>query len=159
MLGVYQPTRIISPTWPVNPPTKVSDHLRLDSKDKHTVELKETPIVDTIIANVPSTMTNAKQHNAVESVTRARVSALLNGTRCDLVSIKYAPSFRTEFVSAGARLQAEDTPGHQGTHPERRERSPTVHRRNSLPLPALHPHLPRCPPFWNAPLTKSEGRH
>lgn len=45
-----------------------------------------------MIANVPSTMTNAKQHNAVESVTMARVSVLLSGTRWVFVSIKYAPS-------------------------------------------------------------------
>jgi hypothetical protein len=61
------------------------------------VEDNETPTVDSMIANVPLTMTNAKQHSAVESVTRARVRVLLNGTRWVFVSIKYAPSFRTEI--------------------------------------------------------------
>lgn len=48
-----------------------------------------------MIANVPSTMTNAKQHNAVDSVTMARVIVLLDGTRWAFASIKYAPSLRT----------------------------------------------------------------
>ena len=68
-----------------------------NSKEGHTVEVNETPIVDTMIANVPSTMTNAKQHSAVESVTRARVSVLLNRTRRVFVSIKYDPSFSSKF--------------------------------------------------------------
>lgn len=52
-----------------------------NSKEGHTVEVNETPIVDTMTANVPSTMTNVKQQSAVESVTRAREHVFLNGTR------------------------------------------------------------------------------
>lgn len=78
----------------MRPPTKCEPSPSAkNTKEEHTVEVNETPMVDTMIANVPSTMTNAKQHSAVESVTRARVSVLLNGTRWVFGSIKYAPSF------------------------------------------------------------------